>query len=182
MANREVTPLKDSQVKNALPKEKKYTLPDGNGLQLLIKPDGKKIWEIRYTVEGKPKATTAGSYPAVSLAKARAKRDELKSKVNNGIVEQVIVAEQDFINTLPDAGSWIQTSYNTYGGQHTLCGEPFRKNFAGSGITYDETRDAFIPPSPGEGWVLNEDTCLWEDPTGNLCLTEEGQTNLPEEG
>lgn len=85
MANREVTPLKDSQVKNALPKEKKYTLPDGNGLQLLIKPDGKKIWEIRYTVEGKPKATTAGSYPAVSLAKARAKRDELKSKVNNGI-------------------------------------------------------------------------------------------------
>jgi integrase len=85
VANREVTPLKDSQVKNALPKEKKYTLPDGNGLQLLIKPDGKKIWEIRYTVEGKPKATTAGSYPAVSLAKARAKRDELKSKVNNGI-------------------------------------------------------------------------------------------------
>ena len=85
MANKKVTPLTDTEIKNAKPKEKKYTLPDGNGLQLLIKPDGKKIWEIRYTVEGKPKATTAGTYPAVSLKDARAKRDELKGKLNNGI-------------------------------------------------------------------------------------------------
>jgi integrase len=85
MANKKITPLTDTEVKNAKPKEKKYTLPDGNGLQLAIFPDGKKVWGIRYTIDGKAKATTAGTYPKVSLAKARAKRDELKEKVHNGI-------------------------------------------------------------------------------------------------
>jgi hypothetical protein len=58
-----------------------------------------------------------------------------------------------------------QTSYNTYGGVHTLGGTPFRKNYAGIGYTYDEGRDAFIPPKPFNSWILNEDTCLWEAPT-----------------
>lgn len=80
-----------------------------------------------------------------------------------GIVEQVIVAEQDFINTLPDASSWVQTSYNTHGGQHPE-GRPLRKNYAGIGYTYDHVRDAFIPPKPFASWVLNEDTCLWDAP------------------
>jgi hypothetical protein len=57
-----------------------------------------------------------------------------------------------------------QTSYNTYGGVHALGGTPFRKNYAGIGYTYDEGRDAFIPPKPYESWVLNEDTCLWDSP------------------
>jgi hypothetical protein len=81
-----------------------------------------------------------------------------------GIVEQVIVAEQDFINTLPDASSWVQTSYNTYGGLHKNGGNPLRKNYAGIGYTYDPVRDAFIPPKPFASWVLNEDTCLWDAP------------------
>lgn len=85
MAKRQVTPLSDTTIRNAKPKEKDYTLPDGNGLQLLIKTDGKKIWEIRYTVLGKAKKTTAGIYPAVSLKDARAKRDEIKTKVSEGI-------------------------------------------------------------------------------------------------
>lgn len=85
MANKKVVPLTDTAIKNAKPKEKEFTLPDGNGLQLNIKPDGRKVWEIRYTVDGKAKKTTAGTYPAVSLAKARVKRDELKGKVLNGI-------------------------------------------------------------------------------------------------
>ena len=80
-----------------------------------------------------------------------------------GLVDQVIVAEQDFINTLPDASSWVQTSYNTYGGQHPE-GRPLRKNYAGIGFKYDVQRDAFIPPTPYPSWVLNEDTCLWEAP------------------
>jgi hypothetical protein len=80
-----------------------------------------------------------------------------------GVVEQVIVAEQDFINTLPDASSWIQTSYNTQGGQHPE-GRPLRKNYAGVGYTYDSVRDAFIPPKPYASWALNEDTCLWDAP------------------
>lgn len=58
-----------------------------------------------------------------------------------------------------------RTSYNTRGGVHTNNGTPFRKNYAGVGYTYDESRDAFIPPKPYDSWVLNESTCLWEAPT-----------------
>ena len=57
-----------------------------------------------------------------------------------------------------------QTSYNTRGGVHALGGTPFRKNYAGLGYTYDEGRDAFIPPKPYNSWVLNETTCLWDAP------------------
>jgi hypothetical protein len=87
------------------------------------------------------------------------------AKVNNGIVEQVIVAEPEFFQTFVDTspGEWIQTSYNTHGGQHPE-GRPLRKNYAGIGYTYDRERDAFIPPKPFASWVLNEDTCLWDAP------------------
>jgi len=57
-----------------------------------------------------------------------------------------------------------QTSYNTHGGVHILGGTPLRKNYAGIGYTYDEERDAFIPPKPYDSWLLDEDTCLWEAP------------------
>lgn len=88
------------------------------------------------------------------------------AKVNNGIVEQVIVAEPEFFDTFVDSspGQWIQTSYNTHGGVHALGGTPLRKNYAGIGYTYDAQRDAFIPPKPYASWVLNEDTCLWDAP------------------
>src|SRR6056300_133089 len=87
------------------------------------------------------------------------------AKVNNGIVEQVIVAEPEFFDTFVDStpGEWIQTSYNTRGGQHPE-GRPLRKNYAGIGYTYDRERDAFIPPQRYASWVLNEDTCLWDSP------------------
>ena len=58
---------------------------------------------------------------------------------------------------------WVKTSYNTVGGVHQLGGEPLRKNYASVGFTYDETRDAFIPPKPEGNFILNEDTCLWEE-------------------
>lgn len=57
-----------------------------------------------------------------------------------------------------------QTSYNTHGGIHAYGGTPLRKNYAGIGYTYDEQRNAFIPPQPYPSWVLNEDTCLWDAP------------------
>jgi hypothetical protein len=87
------------------------------------------------------------------------------AKVVNGIVTQVIVAEPEFFDTFVDSspGQWIQTSYNTYGGQHPE-GRPLRKNYAGIGFTYDAEKNAFIPPSPFASWTLNEDTCLWESP------------------
>lgn len=58
-----------------------------------------------------------------------------------------------------------RTSYNTRGGVHISGGTPYRKNYAGIGYTYDEQRDAFIPPKPFNSWVLNETTCLWDAPT-----------------
>jgi hypothetical protein len=87
------------------------------------------------------------------------------AKVVNGIVTQVIVAEPEFFDTFVDSspGEWIQTSYNTYGGQHPE-GRPLRKNYAGIGYTYDKERDAFIPPKPFDSWVLNEETCQWNAP------------------
>ena len=62
-------------------------------------------------------------------------------------------------------GTWIKTSYNTYEGIHLQGKTPLRKNYAGIGFTYDSVRDAFIPPKPdGVGWILNEQTCIWENP------------------
>jgi hypothetical protein len=87
------------------------------------------------------------------------------AKVLDGKVTQVIVAEPEFFETFVDSspGEWIQTSYNTHGGQHPE-GRPLRKNYAGVGFTYDREKDAFIPPQPFASWVLNEDTCLWNAP------------------
>ena len=62
----------------------------------------------------------------------------------------------DFLNNLYGTRDvWKQTSYNSN----------FRKNYAGKGYTYDQERDAFIPPKPFNSWTLNEETCLWEAPT-----------------
>jgi hypothetical protein len=86
--------------------------------------------------------------------------------IKDGIVDQVIVIEADVLATgnWGDPSEWVQTSYNTQGGQHLLGGIPLRKNFAGIGYSYDAQRDAFIPPKPFNSWVLNEDTCLWNAP------------------
>ncbi len=87
------------------------------------------------------------------------------AQVIYGIVHRVIVAEQDVIDSGIFGEGWVQTSYNTYGGVHKNGGTPLRKNYAGVGYLYDESRDAFIPPKPFRSWVLNEDTCLWDAPT-----------------
>jgi hypothetical protein len=85
-------------------------------------------------------------------------------KDSNGVEQEQIGI--DFLKTLYNEPNtiWKQTSYNTIGGVHLLGGTPFRKNHAGVGYTYDETRDAFIPPKPFNSWILNETTCLWEAP------------------
>jgi len=84
------------------------------------------------------------------------------------ISNNVATTEQDgvdFLNNLYGTNDvWKQTSYNTKGGIHLLGGTPFRKNYAGIGFKYDQTRDAFIPPKPYPSWTLNETTCLWEAP------------------
>jgi hypothetical protein len=101
------------------------------------------------------------------------------AKVINNIVQEVLVIEQDVIDTgmFGEPSLFMQTSYNTHGGQHPE-GRPLRKNYAGIGYTYDATRDAFIPPQPYPSWTLNEDTCLWESPVpypsdGEIYIWEE---------
>jgi hypothetical protein len=85
------------------------------------------------------------------------------AKVNNGLVEQVIVAEADFFDTFVDSspGQWIQTSYNTHANQHPE-GRPLRGNYAGVGYTYDATNDVFYAPQPFKSWMLNKTTWTWE--------------------
>jgi hypothetical protein len=89
------------------------------------------------------------------------------AKVNNGKVEQVIVAEADFFKTFIDTtpGTWIQTSYNTRGNVHTLGGTPLRGNYAGIDYIYDATNDVFYAPQPFNSWILNKNTWTWEAPT-----------------
>jgi hypothetical protein len=98
------------------------------------------------------------------------------AKIENNIVTFVTVGrqeddgkEQELCDRTGDI--YRQTSYNTRGGVHYTDGEPstdqtkaLRKNYAGIGYTFDEQRDAFIPPKPFESWLLDEDTCLWEAP------------------
>ena len=94
-------------------------------------------------------------------------------------VTMVFVGRDDVVDGIDDWEDYYapegftvkQTSYNTYGGVHYTDGEPsedqsqaFRFNYAGIGFTYDENRDAFIPPQPYASWVLDEDTCLWVAP------------------
>lgn len=87
------------------------------------------------------------------------------AKVCDGKVIQVIVAEKEFFDTFVDSspGTWIQTSYNTYGNQHPE-GRPLRGNYAGIGYTYDSVNDVFYAPQPYPSWILNNNTWLWESP------------------
>ena len=99
------------------------------------------------------------------------------AKLGTGnVVETVVVVHNDvatteqagvdFLNTLYNTRDvWKQTSYNTIGGVHKLDGTPLRKNYAGIGYKYNQTRDAFIPKQPFNSWTLNEDTCNWETPS-----------------
>tara|TARA_R110002050_G_scaffold3568_2_gene18580 strand:+ start:1240 stop:1623 length:384 start_codon:yes stop_codon:yes gene_type:complete len=82
----------------------------------------------------------------------------------------------DFLNSLYNTRDvWKQTSYNTRLGLHKLSGTPFRKNYAGKGFRYDQTRDAFIAPCDYASWILNEETCAYEAP---VAYPEDGQRYL----
>ena len=92
----------------------------------------------------------------------------------NNIVTEVIVSNIDFINSLEESSSYIETCKNMYGGVYydentnqpsSNQSELLRKNYAGIGHIYDENRDAFIPPKLFNSWVLNESSCLWDAPT-----------------
>ena len=100
------------------------------------------------------------------------------AKIENGIVTFVTVGRQEDngreLELCERTGdTYRQTSYNTHGGVHYTNGVPsadqskaLRKNYAGIGYTFDEERDAFIPPQPDPAWTLDEESCLWIAPEG----------------
>jgi hypothetical protein len=85
------------------------------------------------------------------------------AKVVDGVVEQVIVADTAQWCEANLGGTWVQTSYNTRGGVHTLGGTPLYKNYAGIGYTFDGV--GFAAPKPYESWTLSPQSYLWEAPT-----------------
>ncbi len=88
------------------------------------------------------------------------------AKLGTGnIVEQVIVVSNDIATTEQAGSDFINKLYNTRDvWKQTSYNNNIRKNFAGIGYQYDQTRDAFIPPKAFNSWILNEDTCRWEPP------------------
>lgn len=78
-------PLTDLEIRRSKPREKSYTLNDGNGLSLLIEPNGSRGWRFRYRFDGKPKMISLGTYPDVTLNDARRKRDDARRLVAGGI-------------------------------------------------------------------------------------------------
>jgi hypothetical protein len=83
-----------------------------------------------------------------------AKIDENNTVIQVAVGDDALPEEGKLWFEKTFGGRWIKTSYNGN----------IRKNFAGIGFYYDESKDAFIPPRPYESWVLNEETCLWEPP------------------
>ncbi len=107
--------------------------------------------------------------------------------VSNDVIRDDNGVEQeqkgiDFLTKLYDYPFWMQCSYNTIEGEHTLGGTPFRKNFPGKGYKYDDERDAFIPPKSYPTWVLDEERCVWIPPVAkpndgeNYIWVEESQS------
>tara|TARA_R100001086_G_scaffold137798_1_gene72003 strand:- start:491 stop:886 length:396 start_codon:yes stop_codon:yes gene_type:complete len=88
----------------------------------------------------------------------------LKDKDNN---EQESLGVKFLQELYGSRDIWKQTSYNTRGGEHQLGGTPFRKNFASVGYTYDEEKDAFIPPQKYKSWTLDEESCKWKPPVAH---------------
>jgi len=95
--------------------------------------------------------------------------------ITNNIVDSVIVADQDFINSglVGDALEWVQTSYNTRGGVHYAPNsdtpsddqsKALRGNYAGVGYIYDQANDVFYPPQPYPSWTISAPTWEWQPP------------------
>jgi hypothetical protein len=80
-----IIPLADMHVFKAKPQKKQITLFDGGGLFLLITPSGGKLWRLKYRYEGKEKLLALGTYPEISLADARRRRDDARRQIANGI-------------------------------------------------------------------------------------------------
>ena len=88
-----------------------------------------------------------------------------ESIIQQGVGGSTEAWETFYTNAVNQQGVFIKrTSYNTHGNVHSVGGNPYRKNYAGIGYTYDTERDAFIAPQPYPSWILDEATCRWQAP------------------
>ena len=119
-----ILPLTDIQVKNAKPKAKEYKLSDGGGLHLLITPSGGKLWRFKYRFDGIEKRLTFKTYPEVSLAEARHRRDDARKLIANGVdpasiikaqKEEKVVAETTFEKV---AREWFSKNEPVWSASH----------------------------------------------------------------
>ncbi|MEY8712584.1 tyrosine-type recombinase/integrase [Mangrovibacter phragmitis] len=102
--------LSDIQIKRAKPQDKPYTLNDGQGLSILIKPDGSKGWRFRFRFAGKARLMSFGSYALVSLAEAREKREIARKQVANGVDPVEEKKEQKIAQKLSTENSFESVS------------------------------------------------------------------------
>jgi hypothetical protein len=98
------------------------------------------------------------------------------AEIVDGTVHRVIVADDDVIAHIP--GEWVQTSYNTAGGEHATGGTPMRGNYAATGYIYDAENDVFYPPQPYPSWTICAPAWVWQPPvprpeTGYVTWDEE---------
>ena len=112
-----IKPLNDTQIKTAKPKDKDYTLSDGNGLYILIKVTGSKIWRFNYInpVSNNRALVSFGSYPEVTLQQARQRREDYRTLVSQGIdpqerrkslIEQSVIENNNTFKKISD--KWIE--------------------------------------------------------------------------
>jgi hypothetical protein len=94
--------------------------------------------------------------------------------LNASGVEDEEVGRQ-FLEKIHNWPLWKKTSYNTSGGQHKNGGTPFRGNYAGIGMTYDEDNDIFIGNKPYASWVLNVSEARWQSPIGDAPALPEAE-------
>jgi hypothetical protein len=94
--------------------------------------------------------------------------EQVVSINNNELLDNGIESEEKGIafckSLFGQNTNWKQSSYNTFKNEHKLGGTPFRKNHASVGYTYDEGKNAFIPPKIFNSWILDENTCIWNPP------------------
>lgn len=114
-------PLTDLEIRRAKPAEKAYTKSDGNGLSLQIEPKGSKGWRFRYRFEGKAKLLSLGTYPKISLAEARKRRDDAQELLTAGInpsemrKEKKLAQKDQLKNTFESiTREWYQRRYDLW--------------------------------------------------------------------
>lgn len=112
-------PLTDLIIKQAKPRNIRYSLCDGDGLYIEIMTSGSKIWRLRYKEDGKDKRLSLGHYPAISLSEARGKKDELKAGSLHGISPVKLLKANQCPNFRDVAAEWLDKNSDQWVSRHT---------------------------------------------------------------